>query len=106
MLLFVDVDFCASAMDVKLNSCPYCEFDTFENGLEAVVPAGSCSEMTPQGSSVAFQSSFVAHRLPSRSRACDSQLHREMIRVLPLMHRLGTSDEPIVTLRSVLQDCL
>ena len=65
MLLFVDVDFCASAMDVKLNSCPYCEFATFENGLEAVVPAGSCSEMIPRGSSTAFQSSFVVHPLHS-----------------------------------------
>ena len=65
MLLFVDVDFCASAMDVKLNSYPYCEVDTFKNGLEAAVPAVSCSETIPQGSSTAFRSSFVVHPLHS-----------------------------------------
>ena len=65
MLLLVDVDFCASAMDVKLNSCPYCEVDAFEDGLEAVVPVGSCSETIPQGSSTAFQPTFAVHRLHS-----------------------------------------
>lgn len=69
MLLFVDVDFCASAMDVKLNSCHYCEVDPFEDGPEAVLPAGSCSETIPQDSSTVFQPSFVVHRLHSRTPA-------------------------------------
>ena len=61
MLLFVDVDFCASAMDVKLNSYPFCKFDTFLEGLEIVVPIGSCSEMLQQDSLAAFQSKIAIH---------------------------------------------
>ena len=106
MLLFLDVDFCASAMDVKLNSCSYCEVDTFKCGLEAVVPVGSCSETIPQGSSTAFQSIFVDHRLHSWTRALLSSLHREMIRVLPLMIRSGTNVEMTIMLQFVLQGCL
>lgn len=65
MLLFVDVDFCASAMDVKLNSCPHCEIDTLENRLKVVVPAESYSETTLQGPSTASQSMSVDYRFSS-----------------------------------------
>ena len=65
ILLFVDVDFWASEMDVKLNSCPYCEVDTFKNRLEAAVPVVSCSGTIQQGSSTACRSISVVHRLYS-----------------------------------------
>ncbi len=61
MLLFVDVDFCASAMDVKLNSYLFCKVDIFVEGLEVVIPIGSCSEMIQQDSLAAFQSKTAIH---------------------------------------------
>ena len=69
MLLFVDVDFWASAMDVKLNSCPHCELDNIVDRSEAVLPIVSCSEMILQDSSIAFQPKIVVHCLHTQNCA-------------------------------------